>query len=112
MRTDPRTVADFWSMTKAPRARPRPCATSTLRRREKRLQKKADAVGFSPVIQYTMVMNTVGSTSSMGRSPAIRAMKYDESLYIPDDLSFSSIIRSGGNVKMAWNNGKKPQNPE
>lgn len=39
-------------------------------------------------------------------------MKYDESLYIPEERSFSSIIRSGGKVKIAWNRGKKPQNPE
>ena len=41
----------------------------------------------------------------MGRSPMVLDMKYDESLYMPEDLSFSSIIRSWGKVKIAWNRG-------
>lgn len=48
----------------------------------------------------------------MGMSPAVMAMKYEESLYIPEDLSFISIARSWGKVKMASNTENMPQNDE
>lgn len=82
-----------------------------LNNRTSKVKKKFPAVGFSPAIQYVMVTKTVGRTSSMGRSPVVRAMKYEESRYIPEDLSFMSIDRSCGNVKIAWKRGKNPQNP-
>lgn len=59
-----------------------------------------------------MTMKTVGRMSSIGRSVVVLEMKYDESLYIPEDLSFSRIIRSFGKVLMACNRGKKPQKLE
>ncbi|KAG5106453.1 hypothetical protein JHK82_018448 [Glycine max] len=44
----------------------------------------------------TVVRNMVGNTSSIGRSPTILDMKYEESMYIPEDRSFFSIVSSWG----------------
>jgi hypothetical protein len=44
-------------------------------------------------------MKIVGMKSFTGRSITLLAMKYDESLYMHEDLSFIIIARSSGNVK-------------
>lgn len=105
MITDPSVVADFWSITIAPRASPRPCETKTLYSRVNKVQKKFTGDCFRPVVQYVMMTKIVGRTSSIGRSPTILDTKYEESRYMPEDRSFSSIVLSVGNVKIAWKRG-------
>lgn len=60
----------FWSMTEAPRS----CETKTWSKR--------------------VWINMEGRLSSIWRSATTLDMKYEESLYIPEDLSFSSINSS------------------
>lgn len=82
-------------------ASPRLCATKAVYRTIDRVWKKFTDVGLRPPIQYVIVTKTVGRASSIGSSAVVLAMKYDDSLYIPEDLSFSSINLSRGKVKIA-----------
>lgn len=63
-------------------------------------------------MKYTMIRYVVGRRSSIGRSLIIWAVKYDDNLYVPEDLSFASIDLSGGNAKIALNMAKKVQKLE
>lgn len=57
----------------APRARPNPCETNTLKSMMDNVSENVRNDGLRPPIQYVMVTKIVGRISSIGKSPAIRA---------------------------------------
>lgn len=63
-----------------------------------------------PAIKYTTTRKSTGNIRSRGRSLVVLATKYALNLYISAARSLLSIALSWGNVKMAVNTGKKPQN--
>lgn len=74
------------------------------------LRKKDSALNLKPAIKYTTTRNNTGNIKSSGRSLVVLATKYALNLYIFDSRSLLSIALSWGNVNIAVNTGKNPQN--
>ncbi|KAL3825679.1 hypothetical protein ACJIZ3_021708 [Penstemon smallii] len=76
------------------------------------VRKKEPTFILKPAIKYTTRRKSTGNIRSSGRSLVVLATKYALNLYMSAALSLLSIALSWGNVKMAVNTGKNPQNTE
>ncbi|GKA56677.1 retrotransposon protein, putative, ty1-copia subclass [Tanacetum coccineum] len=73
MTTDDKVAACFKCISMAPSANPSPCEINTLKRIIRIFSMNVKREGLRPPIQYVTVTNTVGRTSSIGKSHAILA---------------------------------------
>ena len=86
------------------------CEVITSRQTVAMVKTKAVRVRRRLAMKQRMRMKMTARPNSMGRSLNVRAMKQALTRYMSAALSFAIIDLSIGNVKIAVNNGKYPQN--